>query len=357
MTQIVINQVKNLSEILDSLHCKTWSVGQSYALNTLVAYYNSGYIELYRVIVSNYTAADITSDLASHYIEKISSEKDLYYNNLTPTHISVGGVPEGFTFNNLSFAQICDMLFYPELFPTLTPPSATMSASVTGLREIGEIIPVIDFTTSFNRGSISPAYGTSGFRTGLPNGYYYNGVFLPPSIISTALVDYQSITNYVVTAGNQSWNCLVAYDEGEQPLSSKGNPYDSPYPSGDILTNTVTITGVYPFFGNSVSIGTMTKQPLALHNSTYFQISFVGESGELKQSAEFPTAAPAISGIQFYNTISGQWEWINGSKANSLLTFTLSFIQKNINGSLIDYRKYTHNGSTIGARQLRFYTT
>lgn len=356
MTQIVINQVKNLSEILDSLHCKTWSVGQSYALNTLVAYYNSGYIELYRVIVSNYTAADITSDLASHYIEKISSEKDLYYNNLTPTPISVGGVPEGFTFNNLSFAQIWDMLFYPELFPTLTPPSATMSASVSGLREVGETIPTINFTATFDRGSINPQYlSASPYRSGLPNTYLYTGTGLSNKS-STALSDNNSISNYVVLLGNQSWTSRVAYDAGVQPKGSKGTDYDVPLPAGQTNLISSTITGVYPIFGTTVDITTLTKQSLVQHNATYFSFNMVAESGGYKQTAEFSTSHSSITGIQFYNTISGQWEWLGGSKANSLTLFTVNNIQKNINGNLIDYKQYVHNGSTIGSRQLRFYT-
>lgn len=279
------------------------------------------------------------------------------FHNLTPTEIAVGGVPIGTTFNHQTIPQVLDMLFYPELFPTLTPPSSTFTMSITGLREIGETIASITFNATFDRGSIDPAYGTSGYRSGLPNAYVYTGTGLPASVPKTDLSDSQSITDYVVTSGVQTWSGAVSYDEGEQPLSNKGNPYDSPLPAGTTSYISRTITGVYPYFGTTVAIDTMTKQTLAVHNATYWQLNMVGESGGNKQRGWFPQAFSTITGIQFYNTVSGQWEWIGGSKAASLLTFTVTSVQLDINGTMVDYNLYTHNGSTIGARQLRFYTT
>jgi hypothetical protein len=83
----------------------------------------------------------------------------------------------------------------------------------------------------------------------------------------------------------------------------------------------------------------------------------VAEGGANKQTVWLPDAFSALTGIQFYNTVSSAWEWLAGSKAASLLTFTETTGQININGTMIDYNIYTHNGSIIGARQLRFYTT
>jgi hypothetical protein len=52
-------------------------------------------------------------------------------------------------------------------YPNLTMPFVNFTSDVIGFREIGEVIATITFTTDFSRGTISPAYGTSGFRSGL----------------------------------------------------------------------------------------------------------------------------------------------------------------------------------------------
>ena len=51
-------------------------------------------------------------------------------------------------------------------------------------------------------------------------------------------------------------------------------------------------------------------QTLAEMNSEFFEISMINEVGATKQQTDFPTLWSAITGIQFYNTVSGEWEWI-----------------------------------------------
>lgn len=289
------------------------------------------------------------------FVDAPSASGDTY-TNLNPTEIAVGGVPIGTTFSGLTPSQVFDMIFYPELFPTLVNPSSTFVLTQAGLQEIGLLIPTLNFSSTFNRGTITPAYGTSGFRSGLPNEYNYTGTGLS-DVSSTLLTNSQTVNNYTVLIGAQNWTGSVDYDGGEQPLSNKGNNFNTPLAAGTTSTITRTITGVYPYFGTTVDITTRTKQTLALHNATYWQVNMVAESGGNKQTVWLPDAFIAITGIQFYNTVSSTWEWIGGSKANSLLTFTVTTTQIDVNGTQIDYDVYTHNGALIGARQLRFYTT
>lgn len=279
------------------------------------------------------------------------------YTNPLPSAITVGGIAAGTTFSNRTITQMFDDMLYPELFPSLTNPSSGFTSSVTGLREIGEVLGTITFSSTFSRGSISPAYGTSGFRSGLPSQYDFTGSGIPANEASTSLSNTQTATSYTVVSGAQSWTGRVTYSAGEQPLSSKGNNFNSPLAGGQTSAITRTITGVYPWFATSVEMVTLTKQALAAHNASYFEVSMSAESGSDKQTADFPTVFSAITGIQFYNSVSSAWEWIGGSKANSLLTFTTSATTQTVQGSVINYTKYAHNGSTIGARQLRFYTT
>lgn len=276
------------------------------------------------------------------------------YTNTDPTPINFPSdddpnIPSGTTFSNKTFPEMMDLMLYPELDPTLTNPSNGFSISPSGLREIGETIATITLSATFNKGSISPAYGTTGFRSGDPDEYIYGGAdttFSPVS--STSLTDVQSISSHTVLSGANSWTGAVKYDAGPQPLTSKGNNFNSPLPAGTTSTITRTITGVYPVFATTSAIGTLTKQSLQVM-TTYIQVSMVAETGNGdKQTIDIPDAWSTITGLQQFNTLSGTWDAI------ALSSFTTSATTQTIQGNSVNYTKYAYNGSTIGARQLRF---
>lgn len=295
-------------------------------------------------------------------LQIILPQVNVYYNNNEPTITQLGGINIGSTFNNLSMQEMWDLLLYPELFPTLTAPSATFTSSETGLREIGLLLN-ITFNSTFNRGSISPQYlSTSQFRSGLPNAYEYTGPNLTGIYNSVTLSDEQILNNYEVVIGNQTWQGRVLYDGGVQPITNKNNNFDLPLPAGNTNFINRTITGVYPIYATSNNITVLTKQALVAHTANTFDISLVADSLPNKQTIQIPDAFNAITGYQQFNTISNQWEWLNGSKAASLVhfnnNFTFSNIQINVNANAlnVDYKQYIYSGPTIGARQLRFHT-
>lgn len=268
---------------------------------------------------------------------------------------NVGGITSGDIFTNATMTEMWDKLIKEEKFPILTSPSSTFTSSQTGFKEVGEILS-ITFNSSFNRGSINPQYtAESPYRSGLPNEYQFTGTNLVNQS-KTDLTDSQSISGYTVVVNAQSWQGRVSYDGGVQPKSSYDNDYSTPLTAGTTSYITRTITGVYPYFATTSNITTLTKQTLASMTSTYVEVTMVAESGGEKQKIEFPDVWSAISGIQFFNTVSSAWEWINGSKVNSLLTFTTSSVTNTIQGNVINYTRFTHNGANIGSRQLRFYT-
>ena len=270
--------------------------------------------------------------------------------------IAVGGIKAGTTFNDLTMSEMWDLLLYPELYPSLSNPSVSLSRSPSSsYYEIGDTIS-FSLTASFNRGSINPAYGTSGYRSGLPNKYDFTGA-QTEDVETTNMSATENVTDYTVLSGSQSWSCRTYYDAGEQPKSNKGADYGSPLPAGSV-TSSVSFTGVYPYFATTANLNTLTKQSLTSMSSTYVQINMVAESdtSDLKQRAEFPQAWRQITGIQFLNTLNNTWEWLDGSKANSLLTFTKTTTTKEVQGNEVAYNLYTNNKTTTGARQLRFYT-
>lgn len=271
------------------------------------------------------------------------------YNNSEPSVITVGGIPSGTTFENVSFSDFVTMLLYPEMFGTLTPPSATFTSTVTGLREIGETVN-IGFTAGFNRGSISPPYeSATPHRSGDPLEYLYTGDGLPATSPGPGLSNPQSVSGYVVQEGVQSWTSRVAYAAGPQPKSSKGNPFDEPLAPGQTSAITRSITGVYPYFATTSSIGTLSKRPLANHGATVVT-DVVAESGGNKQAVEFPVAWGSIAVVEQWDTLNSVWVPI------SLGLFDTSSHVREIQGNDVDYIRYTHNGPTVGARQLRWRT-
>ena len=274
------------------------------------------------------------------------------YTNSDPTPINFPSdddpnIPSGTTFANKTFPEMMDLMLYPELDPTLTNPSNTFTISPSGLREIGETIATITLSATFSKGSISPAYGTTGFRSGDPNTYVYTGTGATDNA-STSLTDTETVSSYTVLSGANSWTGAVSYDAGPQPLTSKGNDFSSPLSAGTTSAITRTITGVYPAFATTSAIGTLTKQSLQVM-TTYIQVSMVAETGNGdKQTIDIPDAWSTITGLQQFNTLSGTWDAI------ALSSFTTSATTQTIQGNSVNYTKYAYNGSTIGARQLRF---
>lgn len=267
--------------------------------------------------------------------------------------LNVGGISSGKSFVNAEMQEMWDSLIKQEMFPVLVAPKSTFTLVQEGLQEIGNSL-TLNFLASFNRGTINPAYSTNGFRAGLPNSYIYTGAGLT-NVISTLLTNSNEIIHEVVPNA-QTWTSVVAFDEGEQPKSSYNNDFDSPLSAGQTSEKTRSIIGVYPFFGTTSNIGEFTKQPLARHNETYFQINMVAENDTDKQIADFSTMHRTITGVQFYNTVSGAWEWINRTKINSLSAFTTSAVNHTVQGNVINYTRYEHNGVKTGARMLRFFT-
>jgi hypothetical protein len=261
-------------------------------------------------------------------------------------------IPAGSTFTAQTFTEMMNKMLYPTLDPSLSNPSNALSLSPSLLQEIG-LVTALNFTASFNRGSISPQYtAASPYRSGLPNTYNYTGTGVSNNP-STSLTDSETVVSYTVLSGYQSWTGSVSYDAGVQPKDSIGDDFDSPLAAGTTSANTVYITGVYPPFATTVAIGTLTKQSLQTMTSL-IQVSMVAETGGINQRIDIPAVWSIITGLQQFNTLSNTWDNIN------LTSFTTPIapvaVTHTIQGIVINYNRYTYQGPPIGARQLRFIT-
>jgi len=321
---------------------KDWTPLTVYTKDEVV--YDSISNKLYRVTANHTSTADITDDIFDTLLDAIADE---VYNNSNPSVIAVGGLPIGTTFDSMKISEVFDAMFYPELFGSLSNPSLAFTSSVTGVKEVGETIPSIVFSSTFSQGGITPQYlSLSPSRSGLPNLYTYTGIGLNNKAI-TDLSDVNSITDYVVLIGTQNWTSRISYDAGVQPKGSKGTNFNTPLVAGNTSTVTRSITGVYPCFSSVVTIDTLTKLALQAHGAV-LTVTMLEEDGVNKQKIEIPLVYGTISKMEQFNTLSGTWDEIDK------LTFTVSATTRNIHGSVIDYNTIAHNGSNIGTRQLRF---
>ena len=185
----------------------------------------------------------------------IDSTADIEYTLASPSNIEVGGVPIGTVLTGRTLEDIIEDMLVTVFFPTLVNPNNAFSDDAANIQEVGVTAATINYTATFDRGLITPPYGTSGFRSGIPTGYTYTGTDLNFSVASSSLSDVQAITGYTILAGTQTWTNTVDYTEGEQPKDSEGNNYLSPLPSGTTGSKSLSITGIYPWFYGTFASG------------------------------------------------------------------------------------------------------
>ena len=293
------------------------------------------------------------------------------YTNLTPTPINFPSdadpnIPADTTFQDKTFTEMMNMMLYPTLYPTLTPPSLSgVNLSPNGFQIIGTLITSGNLTLSctFNRGTINPAYTTSGLRSGPPNTYNYTS---PASAfvtsVSTTDTDntVDNTSTYEVTSGTNSFSVSVNYDEGPQPLNSIGGDFDSPLAAGNNPPGSTSksMTGVYPVFATTVTAGVFTQQSLQNMGSNDVIVTMIGETGGPKQAIAIPNTLAGQPGFTAFTDVQQEDPLAPGTFipiTGGLTTFTLDAADTRvIEGNTVTYNLYTHNGSQIGSRQLKF---
>ena len=252
---------------------------------------------------------------------------------------TLGGIAAGTTAGSLkgkSFSQMFDDLLFPTVQPTFTAPSATLKLTNTTttptVQEVGTTgssVPTADsFTTGFNKGAININGVKKQDRAGeldTENSFIYIG----------------SATNTTfptsITEGSTTYKYRAAYSAGPTPLDSKGNTATSgnALVAGYVDSAAVTITGVYPYYTNSVNNEAFAK--LALTTATKLEVTFVAE-GPNKHTFKLP-AKYTLSNVRALNTLSNQYEAFGTSKFD-VTTETIS-----VQGSDVSYKVYTRNDS------------
>ena len=277
---------------------------------------------------------------------------------------TVGGYGAGTIVADLSgdsLITMWDNLLFPTANPTLTGPSGSFAMSPTTTLYEVEDTATLTFTTTLNRGSISPQYNAdSPYRSGLPNNFDFTGTGLVDASSSSIPYVHAPI-DVSILIGNQSWSAAIGYNGGVQSYNNKGVEYDSSLAAGSLSASpTRTIEGVYPLFATTSTITILTKQTLlSMSTGTTPGYTLIAETGGNKQKFDIPdkwTGAPTsnpLIGVQQYNTFSSTWEYPGGSAAASLLVWNTSATTQTIQSVVENYTRYTYNGTDRSSVQIR----
>lgn len=261
--------------------------------------------------------------------------------NLSVTK-TVGGINSGTTITQgTSFEEIFRNMLNPVENPTLVGPSATITATGAKLLEKGATLDTV-ITTTFNRGSITPAYGTSGYRSGAALDYSLNGGSAQAS---------GSFEQTVAETTNDSFQVTVNYAQGEQPKNSIGEDYSSPLAAGSVNSNTITYEFVNAIWSNSSAIGTISKDALVSRSAGTKTFVFPAATVANPEVFDVP-ASWTITTIKVLNTLSNQWE--DCAREYTITDTT----HDDAGGNSTAYKRYTCNlGYDMGSRSVKITWT
>lgn len=265
------------------------------------------------------------------------------------TAIEVGGIDAGTTYQQgTSLETIIRDMLEPTLYPTITPPSVTISVPTT-LFETGTDT-YVQPTTNVSRGSINPAYGTNGYRAGAPNNT--DGAWWYYDVGTSSWMEWFGSHENGFRAWDgkiSKWYKVIFFADGEQPKDSKGNNYLAPYHNANGEdSNVITFKFVNAIWANTSNIATVAKLSL-IDNTTTKQrdLSFPAQTVANPEVFDIP-ASWTVTAVQVKNDLSGAWE-----DASSQFTVT-DTTHPDAGNNTVNYKRYTFNmGVDTGARQIR----
>ena len=249
----------------------------------------------------------------------------------------VGGIVAGTTYPiGTTYDELWEELLCPTLYPTLTAPSATIAATGDKLLEKGSSLSTT-MTVTFDRGSITPAYGTNGYRSGAASSYSLNS--------GTAQVS--NVFAVTVTESTTSYQASVNYGAGEQPKDSAGGDYSEALPAGNVATNIINYEFVDALWANTATIGAIAKLDLVSADAGIKVFQFPAATIIYPEVFDVP-ATWTVTAVEVLNTLSNQWE-------TCVTEFTVTDVtHPDASDTSVAYKRYTCNlGYDMGARQIR----
>lgn len=252
---------------------------------------------------------------------------------------SIGKLTDASQVNGKTAEEILLMMLFGIANPAFVDPLVSIQLNENQPTLVIGRPSVVSGVLVFDRGKIEPAYGTSGYRTGLPISYSIAG-----KEIESSATTYPFSFEITPTEKENEIIYGVKYGAGEQPLNSVGSPYADPYPAGEIF-HALYLHAAHQFYdaqGNELDFTWFTD----LDGEGYLS-TFASESSGTKQSFVLPKEVKVV-GIKAIDLMTKEWTWLGDETAEYSLTyFTKTVGEKNIT--------YVHNYPLTGERELRIY--
>lgn len=259
----------------------------------------------------------------------------------------VGSLTDPSQLEGKTAEEILLMMLFGIVNPTLTDPKLSIVLSKEMEQHIIGRPSLLKGSLTFSRGSISPAYGTSGYRSGAPTWYVLND-----EVIETSSTQYDFEIPFTPIEKETSFSYSVTYEAGEQPLNSAGSPFDAPLPAGSIYEDLI-VNAAYPLYAANGE-----DHPFVWFeddDGAGYLAEFGTEVNGIRQAFAVSSEATVV-GVKAFNILTQQWEWIGSQTAAVSLTYFDTTI---LSGDSInepnDYILYTYNSTPVGTRELRVY--
>ena len=250
---------------------------------------------------------------------------------------ALGGIPAGTTvaqLKNKTFSQLFDELIFPTVNPTFEAPTASLSLKSTSttpiIQEVGTTGASVPVAASFNTGYNAGAIKIAGVKKQNRGGALDSG----SSFIYINNTPTNKTFPIEIPEGAITYKYRAAYQQGPQPLDSKGNNYQTPLPAGTVDSAAVTINGVYPYFTNKDNNEAFAKLALTTSN-TLSAVKFKAE-GPNKHTFKLPVKY-TLTKVELLNTLSGKYENYGTDK------FTKTTENIEVQGKQVEYAVYTRN--------------
>lgn len=252
--------------------------------------------------------------------------------------VELGGITAGEVLSaQTTLLEFAEKLLFKTYNPSYTAPSLNLTSDLPSVVEAGTT--GVNFTASFNRGSINgqkvsgvwQSGASQGFRSGDANNYTIDGV------------DRDADNTYndeeqVIADGSNSFSATVDYDQGPQPLNSKGENYQSPLAAGSV-SDSLVITGKRKSFwkisSSSISIAD-SADIRALSNSDFKDnggsITLSMPAGTKEVVFAFPASFGDVTSVKY----------VEGLNAEVKSTFTVTTVSvEGANGyQAVNYKVY-----------------
>lgn len=309
----------------------------------------------------------------TYYNKQEIDSQERFESDAPDSQVTVGNLAAGTRLAGLSIKTIIKMMVYGGIsYPQFTNPTLTYKINSEPFGIAGAKYD-LKCQLNFDRGTITPSYGTSGYRSGVPYKYEVE----TEQISSSSLTQNFEYSVEKLMPGENSISIGVYYMQGEQPLDSIGGYYDSPYPAGSIKEN-LKITGLTASFsgidGGEVNEDSFSTTLIPSNSKNYeesglfgdndiicgYQIQTPGASTRSESQIILLPEEIDIYGIKSWDVLSCDWGWFYGENAAETVSAntwirTDEVISKEIDGVVVNYRKFKFNIDVYGSMDKNYF--